>query len=379
MNKIISILLVIVMLVSVMSVSAFAVEKDFSQFKYYDKIVEYFDEYYEDEIQYVYDEVYYHYSDDNTEEPDWSLIFCGFCPQPIEAKYGTLVGDRILSVVGGGCSGFVDGYGVYVRETDSFITLRQNTLEEICEQCPDFIKSIEENEIGQQFGDVDNDGELSVIDVTYIQRFLAQCYDFIQTYFVVSLDGGKDHIIVPDFDRDGTTTILDATAIQLKLAGLYGEPQYDDELVYVEYDRVFYPNTYPEKPEKCVALDYEVKVNSGYFGCSTKLGYPDTFMAIIKNKEQYEYIFEESRYINYDEEIFKTHWLVASMVYTTCGEGVAKIDTVDVFGDTLYVSVDEYIVVPDDEMLTDVMLPFVSLVAVEKEKLAYVTDVVRVE
>jgi hypothetical protein len=341
-------------------------------------MVEYIGEYYESAIRYVYDEVYYHYSDDNTNEPDWALIFCGFAPAPIEAKYGTLVGDRILSVVGGGCGGFIDGYGVYVRATDSFITLRQNKLEEIVELCPEFVESIVENEIGQQFGDVDSDGELSVVDVTYIQRFLAGYRDYIQTYFLVTLDGGKGHVIVPDFDRDGVTTVLDATAIQKKLAGLDKEPQLNEELVYVEYDEVFYPNSYPKKPGECIALDYEVKGNSNSYSYETiHLGRPTCFLAVVKTKEQYDYVFDGLKY-KFDDEFFETHWLVASMAQMSCDEEVAVIESVDILGDTLYVSVHEYI--PNfNGTVSPTEPPYVSLVAIEKEKLANVTNIVRVE
>ncbi len=198
-----------------------------SEFKYIDKIFERLGatEYYEQqEILDVYDELYYHYSDDNAQKPDWALVLCPLNPAPMERKDGTLVGDRILSVVGGGCAVFPDGYAVYVRETDKFIPLRQSNLEQIVELCPDFIEAIEENEIGQQFGDVDNDGELSIIDATYIQRFLAKLYDFIQAYYLVNLDGGRDKVSVCDFDRDGKTTIFDVTAIQRKLAGLDEAP-----------------------------------------------------------------------------------------------------------------------------------------------------------
>ena len=352
--------------------------KDVSQFKYYDKMVEYIGEYYESAIRYVYDEVYYHYSDDNTDEPDWALISCGFNPQPIAAKYGTLVGDRILSVVGGGCGGFIDGYGVYVRETDSFITLRQNKLEEIVELCPEFVESIVENEIGQHFGDVDSDGELSVVDVTYIQRFLAGYHDYIQTYFLVTLDGGKGHVIVPDFDRDGTTTVLDATAIQQKLAGLDKEPQFNEELLYVEYEEVFYPNSYPKKPGESAMLDFKVEVlNNSYSYSTHHLGHPENFLAVVKTKEQYDHIFQGLLF-KYDEEFFETHWLVSSVVHASCDEEIAKIDNVSIMDDTLYVYVNQYMTGPNEDI--SVTPPYlISLVAIEKEKLANVTNIVRVE
>ena len=69
------------------------------------------------------------------------------------------------------------------------------------------------------FGDVDADSDITIIDATVIQRFLAD----IPTAFPERVqDCG-------DTDRDGSVTILDATAIQRWLAGLkeidgIGEP-----------------------------------------------------------------------------------------------------------------------------------------------------------
>ncbi len=217
MKKIISVLMIAVMLVSVFVVPTTATEFDASKFKYFEKTVEYYGEMYREAIMYCYDELYYHYSDENSEDPDWALIYCCIQPQPIEMKYGTAVGDRVISVVGGDSVGFMEGHGVYIKETDSIIVLGQRNMDRIIQLCPDFIESIEENEIGQAFGDVDNDNKLTVIDATYIQMCLA---GYILPYDYVGIDGGRSHVLISDFDRDGERTVLDATAIQMKLAKL---------------------------------------------------------------------------------------------------------------------------------------------------------------
>lgn len=59
------------------------------------------------------------------------------------------------------------------------------------------------------YGDVDMDGQLSIVDVTYIQRTL------------VGLDDERGYFsFVADFDHDDKVTILDATYIQRTLASL---------------------------------------------------------------------------------------------------------------------------------------------------------------
>ena len=228
MKKIISIFMIMVMLVSVFVIPVFATEYDTSNFKYLEKTVEYYtddifgDNYY-DLIVCTYDEVYYHYSDDGTDEPDWALLYCVVGPAPTEMKYGSEIGNKVLAIVGCGCVGFSEGYAVYVRETDSIINLRQSKLEQIIELCPEFVESIEENNIGIAFGDVNENGEIDITDATYIQKHLADKlhYEYkIARNFYIAIGGGEYHVSIGDFNRDGDTTILDATAIQRKLAKL---------------------------------------------------------------------------------------------------------------------------------------------------------------
>ena len=57
-------------------------------------------------------------------------------------------------------------------------------------------------------GDVDNDNEITIIDGTYIQRFLADLTSFSDA-----------QMLVADYDNDGSVTIVDCTRIQRMLAG----------------------------------------------------------------------------------------------------------------------------------------------------------------
>ena len=57
-------------------------------------------------------------------------------------------------------------------------------------------------------GDVDRDGEITILDATHIQRYLAGIREF-----------NRAQLAVGDYDGDGDVTILDATRVQRHLAG----------------------------------------------------------------------------------------------------------------------------------------------------------------
>ncbi len=198
---------------SVFVMPTFATSNDSStEYKYYDKIVEY---YIELTPSSRYDELYYYYSDENSEEPEWTLIYCPYNPDPIDVKEGIVIGNRAF-VCMGGCVLSLSGHFVYVRKTDSFIPLCEYELEKILELCPDFEKAIEENNLGQQIGDVNDNGKLDILDATYIQRCVAGFNDDL--FMTIWTYGSHDSFA--DFDRDGDVTVLDATDLQMKLAKL---------------------------------------------------------------------------------------------------------------------------------------------------------------
>ncbi|MBQ8860444.1 MAG: dockerin type I repeat-containing protein, partial [Ruminococcus sp.] len=92
--------------------------------------------------------------------------------------------------------------------------------EKIIELCPGFVEAIEENEIGQAFGDVNDDKVVDIFDATYVQRHIAginKDYD-IEMNFGIMTNGG--FVDLGDFNRDGETTVMDATMIQRHLVGL---------------------------------------------------------------------------------------------------------------------------------------------------------------
>lgn len=213
MKKILSILLVSVILMLTFSVCAYASIYDDipeTEYKYYDKVKEYVYGYDADS----YRELYY-YNNNNT-EPDWVLIVCQVMPEPLERKYGVSVGNRVLWTMGGsGLSRVYTGFTVYIPKLDKFIDLDNNSLVQVVELCPQFIETIEENELGQMLGDVSEDGVLDILDATQIQIRIAGYKDYYLTN-VQSTPSGEFSIC--DLDRDGDISVLDATAIQLKLA-----------------------------------------------------------------------------------------------------------------------------------------------------------------
>lgn len=218
MKKIVSIMAVIAVLFgSVFSVSAtYKIYSDIPYKEdtlYFERVKEYN---YPHEEYNSYREFCY-YSDENNEEPDWVLMVCDILPEPWEYRHGALVGDRALYTCSGpGLANSSTGLLVYIPRTDTFIDLVNSNVEHIIELCPDFVQVIEENEIGRLMGDVNDDDNLDILDVTYIQCALAGMYE----YPLWAIWSEPRIFSVADFDRDGGASILDATAIQLKLAGL---------------------------------------------------------------------------------------------------------------------------------------------------------------
>ena len=214
MKKSLSIFVIIVMLalISVVPASAASYHQfPEVEFKYYEIMVER-----NISKPWFYNELH-HYSDENQEEPDWVLIVCQVMPEPWEVKYGALVGDRVLwTIAGSGLNKFDTGFAVYIPKTDTFIELCNDNVERIIELCPNFVEIIEEKEIGQLMGDVNEDNKIDVFDSTCIQRVLAEYND----YYNVKVWTTGYYFSIADFDRDGETTIMDATAIQRHIAGL---------------------------------------------------------------------------------------------------------------------------------------------------------------
>ncbi len=101
------------------------------------------------------------------------------------------------------CYPFYYCYALYDIENFKFIPIE----EMLNGDYPFIYDCIEEFEIGRPFGDADNDGEITVLDATEIQRDAANLREH-------KLGLGSD------INRDKVVDVLDATAIQRKIAGL---------------------------------------------------------------------------------------------------------------------------------------------------------------
>lgn len=88
-----------------------------------------------------------------------------------------------------------------------------STAEEFCtEYGYNFCSLGEIPVVKPESGDVNGDGKLSIMDVTYIQMFLADLEEF-----------SDEQKMLADYNQDGKVNIMDATQIQLFLANLITE------------------------------------------------------------------------------------------------------------------------------------------------------------
>ncbi len=376
MKKIISILLAMIMLLSFVSVTAFAKTTVNSELQSNTDPIEtefvnlYVDNAY---IPYSYERIYDKVNENG--DIEWSLISAS-SSGPLPAMYYAVFDDMVS--LRGRCVPFKNRYAIFDWPKWEFI--------DICDLYSfDVYEGLREQLYKQDFlypiGDADLDRKLTVLDATMIQKVVAKLCSFGSGDDLTSRLVIKGELsYISDINRDGSRNILDATAIQKKLAGLDEEPKINEELVLVTYEEPLYGAPYPEKPDGCVELDYEMKRNAQSYGYSAShLGiYEERFFAVIKSKEQYKYVFDRFTDYGFDDKFYEKYWVVASVVRANNELESYIIDDISILDDTLYVQVSLYKSI-SDRPVNPAMPPFISLVAVEKEKLANVTNIVRVE
>ena len=205
MKRLVSILLGLIMLLSITTVRVFAETTD-SKYLYKDKFVEY--ELQEYMQMPLYEELYYHR--DNSDEIDWALIRAWVYPAG-DMQVGLVFCDMYIETNSYFVPFYVD-YGIYDAKKDkfcSFLSIEANDYEGLYEV-------VKEKVDGRHVGDADSDGELTVMDATFIQRALAQLCEF-SPRDALECSSLK---YLSDFDGDGDVSIMDATAIQRRLARL---------------------------------------------------------------------------------------------------------------------------------------------------------------
>lgn len=164
-------------------------------------------------LEYNFKEVYYHY--DENDDLSWVLLKAalGFC-QP--AACGMDMGNIVVhshSIF----SKFTYQYGIYDAKEDKVYDLRD--LRKTPDKYDGLCDKLVELNIATPIGDSDMDGKVTVMDATFIARYVAQLEDlnYRDRYNVVVYyyeEEEKHSGFVSDFDNDGEVTILDATAIQ---------------------------------------------------------------------------------------------------------------------------------------------------------------------
>lgn len=161
-----------------------------------------------------YSEVYYHH--DRNGETDWALIYTFNMVQVTwMVKTGCFIGNRAIYGISSN-SVFESWYGIYDVKNDTFKALPSVADGEFA----DLEDVVEQLKIGVLIGDADQDGKITILDATRIQKILANIADdFDDTFYGKALDTSTAKY-VSDYDRDGKRSVLDATHIQRHLVGL---------------------------------------------------------------------------------------------------------------------------------------------------------------
>ncbi|MBE6824216.1 MAG: hypothetical protein E7513_02600 [Ruminococcaceae bacterium] len=217
MKRIISIFLVVLMLFSVATVSAFAqttitpdpnnLFEEILLEKYSKNIVP---------SIYEYRELEYHYNEQG--EIDWALVYAIY-----DVQFGP---DFCYAIACGRVWTNIDLYGPQYAVYD----VEKQSLEFVFSadwsKYDGLREAVDRADIGRPIGDANYNRKLEITDATFIQRVLAELENGFHPYDFI--DGDMYHIFMSDenikyfsdFNRDGDRNILDATAIQMHLAQL---------------------------------------------------------------------------------------------------------------------------------------------------------------
>ena len=122
----------------------------------------------------------------------------GYAYEIVRIGYSVLVSGETYG------SGFRSGYGLYDYAEDKFVDLL--TIQDSHEQYTNLEKNLLQCGAAIPVADTDNDGKVTIMDVTNIQCSLAK------------LDHVDIRFYKGDMDKDGDITVFDATIIQQLLA-----------------------------------------------------------------------------------------------------------------------------------------------------------------
>ncbi|MBQ7132938.1 MAG: dockerin type I repeat-containing protein [Ruminococcus sp.] len=153
---------------------------------------------------------------------------------------------------------------------------------------------------------------------------------------------------------------------------------FDNDFVYVEYDdkRPEYALDRPVKPENC-DIEYEMMYSESHImsGYSERLNTDRSgFACVIDTKEQYDNVFKVDS-DKYDDGFFKENSLIGIVTNLGCLEAEGVLGSVCVDGDTLFINVYESLDLPPG-MGGSPVEPFCILIAkVSKSDVENVTDI----
>ena len=166
-----------------------------------------------------YKELYYHR--DETDTIDWVLVRgCANMTPPVPSEVHSKFG-RYYLVNGDLEYTFLGGIGIYDVKKDQFFDISNDPFWGTSLNYVDyreydgFIEALEsvdwssEDVYFARVGDLDIDNEVTILDATLLQRWLAEL-----AYPPITTVGPEARA---DFDDDGDITVLDATAIQAYL------------------------------------------------------------------------------------------------------------------------------------------------------------------
>ncbi len=153
---------------------------------------------------------------------------------------------------------------------------------------------------------------------------------------------------------------------------------YESDFVYVEYNdkRPEYALNRPVKPENC-EIEYEMMYSESHImsGFSERLKTDrSNFACIIDSKEQYDKVFKVDS-DKYDDEFFEGNSLIGIVTNLSCYEAEGVLGGACVDGDTLFINVYEYLDLPPDMGVSPVEPCCILIAKVSKADVKNVTDI----
>ncbi|MBQ3265812.1 MAG: hypothetical protein IJH07_08560 [Ruminococcus sp.] len=163
-----------------------------------------------------YEELYYHR--DRYDNDDWTLVKT--------TSYGPIDGGGYgvfddLAVFSAEDYPFTLGFGIFDHSNHTFYSITQawngnyDGLHDV------FAHIAPQYAAAALLGDADGDNELTILDVTHIQRRLANMEELDDEWMFEHSSNvfGSQMTYLSDYDRDGQRTVLDATLLQRALVG----------------------------------------------------------------------------------------------------------------------------------------------------------------